>query len=99
MVKKETDRLLFLQGQKSVQGKTSLFKPDIPSLNYYTKTKQLKSGGSIADKFQYSFDSQVVPNVLPGLVTTQDYVEPPQFIASELDIPITSEGSENLITE
>jgi len=63
--------------------------------------KHLKSGTPFQNRFVSSFDSQVNPAILPGLVGGYPGSAPVQtsYVLSELDQPLITEDDNNLTIE
>lgn len=106
MAKKQTDpRLsykqnLFTEGS-FIGNKTSKFQPEPPGTRYYIKTRHIV-GAAPANSFLSSFNSQIVPTILPGVVPPGETPAPPVQtfrLLNESGQPLLTEFSNNLRTE
>lgn len=100
MARKETS--IDIKGFEStfLVQKTSRLQATITGSGYYTTIKHLNSGVSFPNKALGSFNSQVVPTILPG--TPVGISAAPveiSYVLSELDEPIITEDNNNIITE
>jgi hypothetical protein len=79
-------------------GKASKFMPDtVTRPGYYTSTRHLKDEVIPEESFVSSFDSQVIPNILPG-TTQAGFVDTiVSYLATELNDTLTTEDGNNII--
>jgi hypothetical protein len=79
-------------------GKASKFMPEtIKRPGYYTSTKHLRDEVTPEEAFVSSFDSQVVPNILPGLAA-EELIDPNiSYLTTELNDTLMTEDDNNII--
>lgn len=107
MANKETDPRLYskknpyLKGGSFIANKMSKYQNSPPSIVYYTRLKYVGKRPGFSDRFQYAFDSQVVPTILPGVVPPSETPTPPQTfrLLNESGQALLTELSNNLRTE
>ena len=77
-------------------GRTSKFQPEDPGLSYYVGVRHTRGLRSLQDVFLYSFDSQIVPNLLPS-----DPFGPflDNLILTEFSNPLLTEIGQYLLIE
>jgi hypothetical protein len=79
-------------------GKASKFMPDtVTRPGYYTSTKHLRDEVTPEEAFVSSFDSQVAPNILPGLAPEEFQDTSVSYLATELNDTLMTEDDNNII--
>jgi len=97
MATKVTDLSFLTPLRKFLIQRMSRLMPVIPKVGYYVNMRHLRDGGSLQDRFLYSFNSQIYPTILAGVAQfLPDY---DIYLTTEFDFRLLTENDFNLIQD